>query len=96
MKISDNPGTPDPLSALSELPALRVKRARVDALLAAEERAALDFWSPDVSRTVYVPVEDGEIRVLHIRPENPVAVRPIVLVPGWGSLPSGFGLGNPP
>jgi len=66
-------------------------RGRVAALLTAEERDAPDFWSTQESRVVYVPVEDGEIRVIHVRPQNPIAVRPIVLVPGWGSLPSGFG-----
>jgi pimeloyl-ACP methyl ester carboxylesterase len=65
-------------------------RARLAAMLAAEDRRAPDFWSAAATRTIYVPVEDGEIRVFHIKPEDPIAVRPIVLVPGWGSLPSGF------
>jgi pimeloyl-ACP methyl ester carboxylesterase len=65
-------------------------RARVADLVAAHERTAPDFWSAPVGKTVYVPVEHGEIRVIHVKPEAPTGVRPIVLVPGWGSLPAGF------
>jgi pimeloyl-ACP methyl ester carboxylesterase len=66
----------------------------VEALL----RAALDdggrdiprFWEPGIGEQRYISVEDAEIRVLHFRPSRPQAVRPIVLVPGWGATPEGF------
>ena len=41
-------------------------------------------------RTIYVPVKHGAIRVLHFMPENPVSRRPLVFVPGWGTLLEGF------
>ncbi len=72
------------LSATDEL------RARVHSMLEAEKRSAPDFFSAPLGGEVYVPVEDGEIRIFHVKPKNPIAVRPIVLVPGWGSLPAGF------
>ena len=48
------------------------------------------FWEPGVGELRYVTAGDAEIRVLHFRPPNPQATRPIVLLPGWGATPEGF------
>jgi hypothetical protein len=37
-----------------------------------------------------VPVPGAELRVYHSQPANRSARRPIVLVPGWGTIPEGF------
>jgi len=42
------------------------------------------------TRQVYVPVDEGEIRTFHYLPQHKRVKRPIVLVPGWGAIPSGF------
>ena len=63
---------------------------RVEELLAPDGRQAPEFWAPGVCRELYVTVPDAEIRVFHSRPSGPPARRPIVLVPGWGSIPQGF------
>ncbi len=48
------------------------------------------FWHEPPSKTYYIPVKDGEIRVLHIKPEYPISKRPIVFVPGWGGIPDEY------
>jgi len=39
---------------------------------------------------IYVPVDDGEIRVIHVNPKNKISQRPLVFVPGWGVIPRNF------
>jgi len=48
------------------------------------------FFHPDYTREYYLPVEDGEIRVFHHLPKNPIGRRPVVFVSGWGTIPEGF------
>ncbi|MHA1746054.1 MAG: hypothetical protein ACTSWW_08635 [Promethearchaeota archaeon] len=48
------------------------------------------FWKESTCESFYVPVEDAEILVYHITAPNPIASRPIVFVPGWGGVPSGY------
>jgi pimeloyl-ACP methyl ester carboxylesterase len=48
------------------------------------------FWEPGVGQERYIPVGDAEIRVLHFLPPRPRAVRPVVVLPGWGATPEGF------
>jgi pimeloyl-ACP methyl ester carboxylesterase len=63
---------------------------RVGELLGEDGQAAPELWAPGVCREVYVPLAGAEIRVFHSRPASPTARRPIVLVPGWGTIPQGF------
>ena len=56
-----------------------------------------DFEFPDYSmedgktrKIIYVPVDDGEIRVIHVNPKNKISKRPLVFVPGWGVIPRNF------
>ena len=62
----------------------------VGRMLKEADQDAPRFWEGDVSEHLYVPVDDGEIRVLHYKPENPVSKRPVAFVPGWGVTPIGF------
>jgi hypothetical protein len=74
--------------------------ARVGAMLAALDREASgqeasgqeapQFWDPANGEQIMVPVDDAEIRVIHVRPERPQTVRPVVFIPGWGVVPQGF------
>jgi pimeloyl-ACP methyl ester carboxylesterase len=66
-----------------------LRRVR-DLLAKAGGRAAPEFLAPGVCREVYVPVPGAELRALHYQPARAAACRPIVLVPGWGTIPEGF------
>jgi len=48
------------------------------------------YWEKGVTESFYVPVDDGEIRVFHWKPENPVSIRPVVFIPGWGVVPRNY------
>ena len=37
-----------------------------------------------------VPVDNGTIKIRHIKPEKPISKRPVVFVPGWGNTPVTF------
>lgn len=50
------------------------------------QEASKTWWESDIE-TFYVPVRDGELRVFHWKPKNPISKRPIVFVPGWGIPP---------
>ena len=47
-------------------------------------------FSPETTRELYIDVDDGQIRVLHHRPDSPLSTRPIVFIPGWGTVLEGF------
>jgi len=68
-----------------------------DQQLAAVEAAVQDtpsepiqYWKLPQCEEIYIPVEDAEIRVFHIKLERPAAKRPLVFIPGWGVIPEGF------
>ena len=44
----------------------------------------------ETRKIIYVTVDDGEIRVIHVNPKNKISKRPLVFVPGWGVVPRGF------
>ena len=45
------------------------------------------FYEEGESEVLYVPVDDGELRVFHHKPENNKFKRPIVFFPGFGNPP---------
>jgi len=45
-----------------------------------------NLWEEPYCNIHWVPVDGGEIRVLHIKPENPTSIRPIVLLSGWQAM----------
>jgi len=47
---------------------------------------ALDFYDNPNCTSYDVPVDGGTIKVYHVKPDNPVGVRPVVFVPGWSTL----------
>ncbi|MBY8999375.1 MAG: alpha/beta hydrolase [Candidatus Heimdallarchaeota archaeon] len=63
---------------------------KVHEMLTATERKAPNFWEIDTTESLYVPVDDGEIRVYHFKPNNPISKRPLVFIPGWGGTEIGF------
>ena len=63
---------------------------KVDEMLKSTFRETPNFWEDDISKCIYVPVDDGEIRVLHVKPKNPISKRPVVLLPGWGGIAEAY------
>ncbi|MBN1330343.1 MAG: alpha/beta hydrolase [Candidatus Heimdallarchaeota archaeon] len=51
------------------------------------KQSAPPFWVEPYCKIYHVPVEGGTIRVLHIKPENPLSIRPIVFISGWSTMP---------
>jgi pimeloyl-ACP methyl ester carboxylesterase len=56
----------------------------------AKQKDVPEFWMYNKGTHHYIPVKDGEIRVMHFVPEKPIGKRPIVFVPGWGGIPAGY------
>ena len=63
---------------------------QVHEMLSATERKVPNFWESNTTESLYVPVDDGEIRVYHFKPDNPVSKRPLVFIPGWGGTEIGY------
>jgi pimeloyl-ACP methyl ester carboxylesterase len=59
-------------------------------LAALRQDGSLRRFSPETTRELYIDVDDGQIRVLHHRPHPSRAARPIVFIPGWGTVLEGF------
>ncbi|MBD3192470.1 MAG: hypothetical protein GF308_17660 [Candidatus Heimdallarchaeota archaeon] len=57
----------------------------VEEMIQSNKQDVSDHWDEAISDIQYVPVDNGEIRVVHANPESPVGQRPIVFVPGWGT-----------
>lgn len=53
-------------------------------------RSAPDFWEEPIGKEFFIPVNDGEIRVFHIKPVNTISKRPVIFISGWSTLPSLF------
>ncbi|MCK5410136.1 MAG: alpha/beta hydrolase, partial [Candidatus Heimdallarchaeota archaeon] len=68
-------------------PELEVK---VQKMIENAKQDAPNFWEGGISKHLYVPVDDGELRVLYIKPKNAVSRRPIVFIPGWGGIFEGY------
>lgn len=45
-----------------------------------------EYWEEPHCKINWIPVDDGEIRVLHIKPNNPIGVRPIIFLGGWQTM----------
>ena len=75
---------------IHELVLTKKQEEKVEQMLQETRRESPKFYEEGMSKSFYVPVDDGEIRIFHIKPEKPVSVRPIVFIPGWGVIPRGF------
>ncbi len=64
--------------------------AAVEAMVQSAAREQVQYWKLPRCEEIFIPVEDADIRVFHIRPERPAAKRPLVFIPGWGVIPEGF------
>ncbi|UYP47629.1 hypothetical protein NEF87_003914 [Candidatus Lokiarchaeum ossiferum] len=66
-------------------------KTSLDSMLeSSQNKNAPNFWHKNICDELYVPVDDGEIRVFHYLPKDPISKRPLVFIPGWGVNPAGF------
>jgi len=59
----------------------------INKLLDAGRRDVPNFYDEGECEIIYVPVEDGEIRVFHHKPEKTKTKRPILFIPGFATTP---------
>jgi len=83
-KLIDDSSKPPEITLTKEY------EAEIAKMLDATRIKAPDFWSDEVSNNFYIPVDDGQIRVFHIKPKKPISKRPLVLIPGWGGIPQAY------
>jgi pimeloyl-ACP methyl ester carboxylesterase len=62
----------------------------VERMMREADRPAPDFGAPGTAEELRVPVDGGQIRVLHVACHDPAARRPVVMVPGFGATSEGF------
>ncbi|MBN1331072.1 MAG: hypothetical protein JXA54_16485 [Candidatus Heimdallarchaeota archaeon] len=62
----------------------------VDQLIDLSKRDVVSYWDSKDTEYIFVPVDGGEIRVIHVKPEKPKNKQPIIHLPGWGVTPMGF------
>jgi hypothetical protein len=73
-------------------PLEKIEQATSELLSKAVQDDVPRFWEYEKRETIWVPTDDGdgEIRAFHIKPDNPISKRPILLVPGWAVPPITF------
>ncbi|MFW9922191.1 MAG: alpha/beta fold hydrolase [Candidatus Thorarchaeota archaeon] len=59
----------------------------IDELLDSFRRDVPNFYDEGECEELYIPVDDGELRVFHHKPKNIETKRPIVFVPGFATMP---------
>lgn len=62
----------------------------VEQLIQSVKQPINDFWSKIDCKVSFIPVDNGEIRLIHHKPENPIGIRPILFIAGWGTSPEVF------
>ena len=63
------------------------KNPELDQLIDTYRNEVPNFYEEGISAILYVPVNDGEIKVFHYKPEKQTSKRPIIFLPGFGTTP---------
>lgn len=63
------------------------KFEKIDQFIEENRRDVPFYYEEGECDILYVPVEDGELRVFHHKPKNDITKRPIVFFPGFGNPP---------
>ncbi|HUT82674.1 MAG TPA: hypothetical protein VMZ29_15875 [Candidatus Bathyarchaeia archaeon] len=61
--------------------------AKLMELIEINSREVPYFYEEGVCSILYIPVEGGELRIFHHKPENQITKRPILFAPGLGTSP---------
>ena len=56
-------------------------------LINSNRRNVPNFYDEGESEVFYIPLDDGELRVFHHKPDNIKTKRPILFLPGFGTTP---------
>lgn len=64
------------------------QKKNIQSLLDKGRRDVPTFLDEGSSEILYVPIDDGELRVFHHKPEKQTTKRPIVFIPGYVAAPS--------
>ena len=75
-------------------PELRVtpeQQKKIDEFIEATKKGNVTtYWDEKITKYIYVPVDDGKIRVVHVKPKKTINKRILVFMPGWGVQTAGF------
>lgn len=63
------------------------QKKRISDLLDKGRRETPLFCEEGVNEEIFIPVKDGEIRILHHKPEKQTTKRPILFLPGFVAAP---------
>lgn len=73
-----------------ELQVTEAQQLKIDQLIDSVRKEGVNYWDKKITKEIFVPVNDGEIRVLHVKPEKSKNQRIVLFLPGWGVIPAGF------
>jgi len=73
-----------------ELQVTEEQQLKIDQLIDSTRKEGVTYWDKKITKEIFVPVDDGEIRILHVKPEKPKNKRIILFIPGWGVIADGF------
>ncbi|NHJ83863.1 MAG: alpha/beta hydrolase [Asgard group archaeon] len=59
----------------------------VQRLIEANNQKVPFFYEEGVCEESFIPIDDGELRIFHHKPKQPLSKRPILFVPGFGTSP---------
>ncbi|NHJ32073.1 MAG: alpha/beta hydrolase [Asgard group archaeon] len=66
------------------------QKQTVEQIIQSVKQPINEFWSKKDCKILYIPVENGEIRITQHKPEKPIGIRPILFIAGWSSCPEIF------
>jgi len=70
-----------------EFPLSKEKEETIEKLVKKSRRDVPLFYDEGECEIIYIPIEDGEIRVFHHKPERITTKRPILFFPGFATTP---------
>ncbi|NHJ86480.1 MAG: hypothetical protein FK734_13530 [Asgard group archaeon] len=73
-----------------ELTVTTEQQQDLDKMLEESHKEIKEYWAEDRTAMFYVPVEGGELRIIHVKQPNPKNKRTILFLPGWGVKHEGF------
>ena len=53
-----------------ELQVTEEQQLKIDQLIDSTRKEGVIHWDEKITKEIFVPVDDGEIRVLHVKPET--------------------------
>ncbi len=60
---------------------------KIEKLIIEHNQKGPFFYEKGICEIIFIPIENGEIRVFHHKPKEPVSIRPVLFLPGFGTSP---------